>query len=180
MLFDSNDITLDGKLDLSSSESIAKRFEAYGWQVLRVEDGNDLPAIEKAIQEGQADTLRPTLIEVKTVIGYGSPNKQGKGGHGGTHGSPLGADEAKLTKEYYKWVYEENFHVPAEVRDHFAQVKDRGISANKAWDEKFAEYKKHTLSWQLNSKQRLTATFQKVGTVIFLNMQQQTKRFPRV
>ena len=77
----------------------------------------------------------------KTVIGYGSPNKQGKGGHGGTHGSPLGADEAKLTKEFYKWVYEEDFHVPAEVRDHFAQVKDRGISANKAWDEKFAEYK---------------------------------------
>ena len=93
--------------------------------MLRVEDGNDLPAIEKAIKEGQADTARPTLIEVKTVIGYGSPNKQGKGGHGGTHGSPLGAEEAKLTKEYYKWVYEENFHVPAEVRDHFAQVKEK-------------------------------------------------------
>ncbi|CAH1203391.1 MULTISPECIES: transketolase [Paenibacillus] len=142
VLFDSNDITLDGELNLSSSESIAKRFEAYGWQVLRVEDGNDLPAIEKAIQEGQAESIRPTLIEVKTVIGYGSPNKQGKGGHGGTHGSPLGAEEAKLTKEFYKWVYEEDFYVPAEVRDHFAQVKERGIAANKAWDEKFAEYKK--------------------------------------
>ena len=74
------------------------RFEAYGWQVLRVEDGNDLAAIAKAIAEAQADTTHPTLIEVKTVIGYGSPNKGGKGGHAGPHGSPLGADEMKLTK----------------------------------------------------------------------------------
>ncbi|MDP4095290.1 transketolase [Paenibacillus sp. P96] len=141
VLFDSNDITLDGELNLSSSESVAKRFEAYGWQVLRVEDGNDLPAIEKAIAEGQAEALRPTLIEVKTIIGYGSPNKQGKGGHGGTHGSPLGADEAKLTKEFYKWVYEEDFFVPDEVRAHFAQVKEQGIASNKEWDELFAKYK---------------------------------------
>lgn len=141
VLFDSNDITLDGKLNLSSSESVSKRFEAYGWQVLRVEDGNDLPAIEKAISEAQAETVRPTLIEVKTIIGYGSPNKQGKGGHGGTHGSPLGAEEAKLTKDFYKWVYEEDFFVPDEVRAHFAKVKERGIAANKEWDEQFAKYK---------------------------------------
>jgi transketolase len=141
VLFDSNDITLDGELNLSSSESVAKRFEAYGWQVLRVEDGNDLPAVEKAIAEAQAETVRPTLIEVKTIIGYGSPNKQGKGGHGGTHGSPLGAEEAKLTKEFYKWVYEEDFFVPDEVRAHFAQVKERGIAVNKEWDEQFAKYK---------------------------------------
>ncbi|MFM9276827.1 transketolase [Paenibacillus jiagnxiensis] len=141
VLFDSNDITLDGKLNLSSSESVSKRFEAYGWQVLRVEDGNDLPAIEKAISEAQAETVRPTLIEVKTIIGYGSPNKQGKGGHGGTHGSPLGAEEAKLTKDFYKWVYEEDFFVPDEVRAHFAKVKERGIAVNKEWDEQFAKYK---------------------------------------
>ncbi|MFB5762856.1 transketolase [Paenibacillus medicaginis] len=141
VLFDSNDITLDGELNLSSSESVAKRFEAYGWQVLRVEDGNDLPAVEKAIAEAQAETVRPTLIEVKTVIGYGSPNKQGKGGHGGTHGSPLGAEEAKLTKDFYKWVYEEDFYVPDEVRAHFGKVKERGIAANKEWDEQFANYK---------------------------------------
>ncbi|MDO7907315.1 transketolase [Paenibacillus sp. JX-17] len=142
LMFDSNDITLDGALNLSSSESIAKRFDAYGWQVLRVEDGNDLPAIAKAIEEGQKETNRPTIIEVKTVIGYGSPNKQGKGGHGGTHGSPLGTEEAKLTKDFYKWVYEEDFYVPDEVRSHFANVKDKGIAANKAWEEKFAAYKK--------------------------------------
>ncbi|MFD2699499.1 transketolase [Paenibacillus shunpengii] len=142
VLYDSNDISLDGELNLSFSESVQKRFEGYGWQVLRVEDGNDLPAVEKAIKEAQADLSRPTLIEVKTVIGYGSPNKQGKGGHGGTHGSPLGAEEAKLTKDFYKWVYEEDFFVPDEVRAHFAQVKERGIETNKAWDAKFAEYKK--------------------------------------
>ncbi|WP_339269314.1 transketolase [Paenibacillus sp. FSL R5-0470] len=142
VLYDSNDISLDGKLNLSFSENVAQRFDAYGWQVLRVEDGNDLPAIAKAIAEAQDETSKPTLIEVKTVIGYGSPNKQGKGGHGGTHGSPLGAEEAKLTKDFYKWVYEEDFYVPDEVRAHFAEVKKNGIAANKAWDDKFAAYKK--------------------------------------
>ncbi|MBE9917068.1 transketolase [Paenibacillus donghaensis] len=142
VLYDSNDISLDGELNLSFSESVEKRFEAYGWQVLRVEDGNDLAAIEKAIAEAQGETDKPTLIEVKTVIGYGSPNKQGKGGHGGTHGSPLGTEEAKLTKEFYKWVYEEDFYVPEEVREHFAKVKEHGIQVNKEWDEQFAAYKK--------------------------------------
>lgn len=140
-LYDSNDISLDGKLNLSFSENVRQRFEAYGWQTLRVEDGNDLAAIEAAIEAAKRDTERPTLIEVKTVIGYGSPNKQGKGGHGGTHGSPLGAEEAKLTKEFYKWVYEEDFYVPAEVREHFAKVKERGIAAYKTWEETFAKYK---------------------------------------
>ena len=107
----------------------------------RVEDGNDLPAIEKAIEEAKADTDRPTLIEVKTVIGYGDPNKQGKGGHGGTHGSPLGADEAKLTKDFYNWVYEEDFYVPEEVREHFGKVKERGIATYQAWVDQFAKYK---------------------------------------
>ncbi|USB34126.1 transketolase [Paenibacillus sp. YPG26] len=140
-LYDSNDISLDGELNLSFSENVRQRFDAYGWQTLLVKDGNDLSAIEAAIEEAKKDTARPTLIEVKTVIGYGSPNKQGKGGHGGTHGSPLGADEAKLTKEFYKWVYEEDFYVPDEVRQHFADVKKRGIETNKAWDEQFAKYK---------------------------------------
>lgn len=140
-LYDSNDISLDGKLNLSFSENVRQRFEAYGWQTLLVKDGNDLDALAAAIEEAKADTERPTLIEVKTVIGYGSPNKQGKGGHGGTHGSPLGTEEAKLTKEFYKWVYEEDFYVPEEVREHFAKVKEHGIEANKAWDAAFAKYK---------------------------------------
>ncbi|MFD0620621.1 transketolase [Paenibacillus sp. GCM10027629] len=141
VLYDSNDISLDGKLGLSNSEQAQMRFEAYGWQVLRVEDGNDLAALEAAIQAAQQELNKPTLIEVKTVIGYGSPNKQGKGGHGGTHGSPLGADETKLTKEFYGWSSEEPFFVSQEVRAHFQEVKNRGIAANKAWNEQFEAYK---------------------------------------
>lgn len=125
VLYDSNDISLDGELNLSFSENVATRFEGYGWQVLRVEDGNDLEAINKAVLEGQADP-RPTLIEVKTVIGYGGPNKAGKGGHVGPHGSPLGVDEVALTKKAYGWDENQHFHVPDEVRAHFAEKKQRG------------------------------------------------------
>ena len=140
VLYDSNDISLDGELSLSMSELAGKRFEAYGWQVLRVEDGNDLDALAKAIAAAQAETTKPTLIEVKTVIGYGSPNKGGKGGHAGPHGSPLGADESKLTKAFYEWPHEE-FHVPDEVRAHFAEVKQAGEQAHAAWKQQFAKYK---------------------------------------
>lgn len=141
VLYDSNDISLDGELSLSYSESVQKRFEGYGWQVLRVEDGNDLEALSKAVAEAQADLSKPTLIEVKTVIGYGSPNKGGKGGHAGPHGSPLGADETKLTKQAYGWSEELQFHVPDEVRAHFADVKSSGEQANAQWDTAFAAYK---------------------------------------
>ncbi|MBB6674793.1 transketolase [Cohnella nanjingensis] len=140
VLYDSNDISLDGELSLSFSESVKKRFEGYNWQVLRVEDGNDLNALAKAIAEAQAETSKPTLIEVKTVIGYGSPNKGGKGGHAGPHGSPLGAEEAKLTKSFYEWD-EPDFFVPEEVRAHFAEVKKYGEQANAEWDALFAKYK---------------------------------------
>ncbi|WP_213530638.1 transketolase [Paenibacillus cisolokensis] len=141
VLYDSNDISLDGELSLSFSENVQKRFEGYNWQVLRVEDGNDLDALAKAIAEAKAETERPTLIEVKTIIGYGSPNKAGKGGHAGPHGSPLGPDEAALTKQAYGWTAEEPFHVPDEVRRHFAEVKRAGEQANAEWDELFAKYK---------------------------------------
>jgi len=141
VLYDSNDISLDGELSLSYSESVQKRFEGYGWQVLRVEDGNDLDALSKAVAEAQADLSKPTLIEVKTVIGYGSPNKGGKGGHAGPHGSPLGADETKLTKQAYGWSEDLQFHVPDEVRAHFADVKSSGEQANAEWNANFAAYK---------------------------------------
>ncbi|BBH24783.1 transketolase [Paenibacillus baekrokdamisoli] len=140
MLYDSNDISLDGELNLSFSENVQGRFEAYGWQVIRVEDGNDLNALANAVAAAQAETGKPTLIEVKTVIGYGSPNKGGKGGHVGPHGSPLGADETKLTKEFYGW-NNEPFFVPEEVRAHFADVKAKGEKANAEWDAMFAAYK---------------------------------------
>ncbi|MFD0714779.1 transketolase [Paenibacillus sp. GCM10027626] len=141
VLYDSNDISLDGELSLAFSENVQARYEAYGWQVIRVEDGNDLNALAAAIAAAQAESGKPSLIEVKTMIGYGSPNKGGKGGSAGTHGSPLGAEETKLTKQFYEWQHEEDFFVPAEVRAHFAEVKARGEQANGEWDKMFASYK---------------------------------------
>jgi transketolase len=139
VLYDSNDISLDGDLNLAFSEDVATRFKGYGWNVLRVENGNDLAEINRAIAAAQTSGA-PTLIEVKTVIGYGSPNKQGKGGHAGPHGSPLGSDEAKLTKEFYAWPHEE-FHVPDEVKSHFAELAAKGAAAQQAWEELFAKYR---------------------------------------
>lgn len=139
VLYDSNDISLDGDLDKSFSESVEQRFKSYGWQYIRVEDGNNLHEVAKAIEEAKQDENRPAMIEVKTVIGYGSPNKSGKSD---VHGAPLGADELKLTKEAYKWTFEEDFHVPQEVYDHFKQqVVEHGAKKQQEWDELFAQYK---------------------------------------
>jgi len=137
VLYDSNDISLDGDLGLSFSESVKMRFESYGWQYLRVEDGNDLEAIEKAIEAGRNDQDRPTLIEVKTTIGYGSPNK---GGTSDVHGAPLGGDETKLVKEAYAWHYEEDFYVPSEVKEHFAALKAEGAKKEEEWNKALEAY----------------------------------------
>lgn len=139
VLYDSNDISLDGDLDRSFSESIENRFKSYGWQYLRVEDGNDLDAVAKAIEEAKSDETHPTMIEVRTVIGYGAPNKSGKSD---AHGSPLGADELKLTKEAYKWTFEEDFHVPSEVYEQFKKYTiENGEKKEKEWNEQFQAYK---------------------------------------
>ncbi|GJM77170.1 hypothetical protein HMSSN036_93860 [Paenibacillus macerans] len=153
-LYDSNDISLDGKLNLSFSENVRQRFDAYGWQTLLVKDGNDLAAIEAAIEEAKRDTERPTLIEVKTIIGYGSPNKQGKGGHGGTHGSPLGAEEAQLTKEFYKWVYKEDFYVPEEVHEHLPKSKNGASLLTKLGKKRSPNINPNIRSLRLNSNAR--------------------------
>lgn len=140
VLYDSNDISLDGELNKAFSESVEQRFKAYGWQYLRVEDGNNLEEIAKAIEEAQNDETRPTIIEVKTVIGYGSPNKAGTSS---VHGSPLGADELKKTKEAYKWTFEEDFYVPDEVYERFHQLTvEKGSEKEKEWLNLFAQYKK--------------------------------------
>lgn len=139
VLYDSNDISLDGELSRSFSENVAQRYQAYGWQYLRVEDGNDLAAIEKAIAEAKQDLERPTLIEVKTVIGYGSPNK---GGSNASHGAPLGKEEVKLTKQSYQWDQEAEFHVPAEVTELYNGLAQAGQKAEAAWSETFAAYAK--------------------------------------
>ncbi|MDF2858243.1 MAG: transketolase [Neobacillus sp.] len=138
VMYDSNDISLDGDLNLSFSESVQDRFKAYGWQVLRVEDGNNIEAIQKAIQEGKAETQRPTLIEIKTTIGYGSPNKSGSSA---CHGAPLGKEETKVTKAYYEWEYEEPFFVPQEINIHFSQFAESGQEKEYAWNILFAAYK---------------------------------------
>ncbi len=138
VLYDSNDISLDGDLNRSFSESVEDRYKAYGWQVIRVEDGNDVEAIAKAIEEAKADEKRPTLIEVRTTIGFGSPNKSGKSA---SHGSPLGVDETKLTKEAYAWSVEQDFHVPEEVYDNFRKtVQDAGETAQAEWNTMLGEY----------------------------------------
>lgn len=138
VLYDSNDISLDGDLDKSFSENIRKRFESYGWNYLRVNDGNDLDELSAAIAEAKNATGGPTLVEVKTVIGYGSPNKSGKAD---VHGAPLGEAEMKLTKEYYKWTFDEDFHVPEEVYETFKQATEElGGKAEEAWNELFKNY----------------------------------------
>lgn len=139
VLYDSNDISLDGDLNKSFSEDIEKRFTSYKWQYIRVEDGNNIEEITKAIELAKQNTKQPTLIEVKTVIGYGSPNKAGKSA---SHGSPLGADELKLTKEAYAWTFEEDFHVPSEVYNHFNEaVVSNGETKENEWKQLVEQYK---------------------------------------
>lgn len=139
VLYDSNDISLDGDLDKSFSESVKDRFLAYGWQYLRVEDGNNLEEIATALEEARKDLDRPTMIEVRTVIGYGSPNRAGTSG---VHGAPLGKEELRLTKEAYKWTFEEDFHVPQEVYENFQQlIVENGEKKEKEWNDIFSQYK---------------------------------------
>lgn len=138
-LYDSNDISLDGDLDKSFSENTAQRFKSYGWQYLRVEDGNDLNEIRSAIKEAKSNLNQPTIIEVKTIIGYGSPNKSDSSA---SHGAPLGAEEVKLTKDYYKWTFEEDFHVPEEVYNDFGEkIVKQGEQKENKWNDMFKSYK---------------------------------------
>ncbi|MFC7393386.1 transketolase [Scopulibacillus cellulosilyticus] len=137
VLFDSNDISLDGDLSKAQTEDVKKRFDAYGWQVLYVEDGNNIDEVANALQTAQQETEKPTLIEVKTTIGYGAPNKQGTSA---VHGSPLGADETELAKKTYEWNYSEPFTVPEEVREHFKTFTEEGQASEDQWNKQFDAY----------------------------------------
>ncbi|SFL74689.1 transketolase [Salibacterium qingdaonense] len=137
LMYDSNDVSLDGDLHQAFSEDVLKRYEAYGWHTVFVEDGTDLASIEKALQEAK-DSDRPSLIEVKTEIGFGAPNK---GGSSAAHGAPLGEDEVKLAKDSYKWSYEDSFYIPPEVTEHFAGLKAKGAEKEKEWNKLFNKYK---------------------------------------
>ena len=138
VLYDSNDITLDGELHKSFSDNTLERFKAYNWQVIFVDDGNDINKLRTALKKAKENTSQPTLIEVKTEIGYGSPNK---GGSSASHGAPLGEDEVKLTKKNYNWKHE-TFYVPDKVYADFKEkVQDKGSSAEEKWNNLFESYK---------------------------------------
>ncbi|MGH7563526.1 MAG: transketolase, partial [Gemmatimonadota bacterium] len=138
VLYDSNQVTLDGPLSQSTREDTAKRYEAYGWHVLKVEDGNtDLEAIDDAISAARSNTGRPSLIIVNTTIGYGSPNKAGT--HQ-AHGEPLGEEEVVLTKKALGWEWPNHtFYVPAEVREHM-DATGRGGTSHGEWKERLESW----------------------------------------
>ena len=137
-LYDDNDISLDGPTDLSfDTEDVAKRFEAYRWHVQTVDDANDLPALEVAIDQAMREEERPSLIRVKSIIGWPSPNKQGTSK---AHGSPLGEDEVRLTKEVLGWDPDQHFVVPDEVRAHFDQ-RERGAALQAEWEQRYRTWR---------------------------------------
>jgi transketolase len=136
-LYDQNHITLAASANVSFRENVAARFEALGWQVISI-DGMDTDQVRQAVEEARADTERPTLICARTTIGFGSPNKAGTFG---VHGSPLGPDEVKLTKENLGVPTEPAFYVPEEVTAHFHEALDRGSEAQAQWRMKFEAYK---------------------------------------
>ena len=127
-LYDDNEISIDGSTDLAFTEDVTARFDAYGWHTQRVEDGNDLDALRAAITAAENDP-RPSLVAVRTVIGYGSPNKAGTAD---VHGSPLGDEELARSKEQLGWPYEERFTVPAEVAEHM-DARETGAAVHDAW-----------------------------------------------
>jgi transketolase len=136
-LYDDNRVTLAAGTDITFSEDRARRFDAYGWQTLAVADGNDLEAIDAALRAARAETARPSLILVRTHIGYGSPHKQDRFE---AHGSPLGADEVRLTKENLGWPTEPPFLVPEAALAHFREAVVRGARLQAAWNDRMAGY----------------------------------------
>jgi transketolase len=138
-IYDDNKISIEGGTELAFTENVAARFRAYRWHVLRVNDGNDLPAIQKALQEAKAETEKPSLIVIRTHIAYGSPNKQDTAG---AHGAPLGEDEIRLTKENLGWPSTEKFFVPDKALKVFRKSVDKGKKAEAAWQKKVLAYAK--------------------------------------
>jgi len=137
-LYDDNHITIDGNTNVSFTEDVMKRYEAYGWHTVHVAEGNtDLEAIAGAIAEAKAVTDRPSLIKVTTTIGYGSPNKANTAG---VHGAALGAEEAELTRKNLNWSYGP-FEVPQEAYDHWREALSRGAAAEAEWNSTLADYR---------------------------------------
>jgi transketolase len=138
VLYDDNLISLDGPTELSFTENVTERFHGYHWHVQMVDDGNDLVAIEAAIKAAKAETTKPSLIRVRTVIGYGSP----KAGTSKVHGEALGGDAVKATKKNLGWPEDKTFYVPEEAAKNWAEAKAKGKKAHEEWQKGFAEYAK--------------------------------------
>ncbi|MCP3954996.1 MAG: transketolase [Desulfobacterales bacterium] len=137
-IYDDNGISIEGSTAIAFTEDVGMRFEAYGWQVLTVDDGNDIQAISGAIEAARVETGKPSLIKLKTEIAYGSPNKQGTAD---AHGAPLGEEEIILAKQNLGIPADESFRVPDEVRSHFGSCMEKGIQAEAGWLEAFQAYK---------------------------------------
>ncbi|MCR4777490.1 MAG: transketolase [Lachnospiraceae bacterium] len=137
VLYDSNKISIEGDTDIAFTEDVRKRFESFGFQTLVVEDGNDLAAIGKAIEEAKADKTRPSMIQVKTKIGFGCPAKEGKAS---AHGEPLGVENVAALKENLGWPSQEPFFVPSEVYDNYKAKAAAGAKAEEEWNRLFADY----------------------------------------
>lgn len=137
VLYDSNAISIEGSTDIAFTENVQKRMEAFGFQNLLVEDGNDLQAIGEAIEKAKADLTRPSFITIKTQIGYGCPAKQGKAS---AHGEPLGEENVEAMKEFLQWPSKEPFYVPQEVYDHYQELAKEKAETEAAWRVMFAAY----------------------------------------
>ena len=139
VLYDSNSITIEGGTDLAFRENVIKRFDAQGWETFEVEDGNDIEKIYETVLKAKQNLEKPSLIKITTEIGFGSPSKQGKSA---AHGSPLGAEDLKGTKEYFNWT-EDDFVVPQDVRTHMEKVLDNGHKSFESWENLYVQYKKN-------------------------------------
>lgn len=139
VLYDSNSITIEGGTDLAFHEDVTGRFKAQGWETFEVEDGNDIEAIEEAVNEARKNLDKPSFIKITTEIGYGSPNKQGKSS---AHGAPLGEEELQKTKEFLNWK-EDEFTVPADVKEFMAKKIEDGNKKFKEWEELYESYKRN-------------------------------------
>ncbi|RZA01467.1 MAG: transketolase [Sphingobacteriaceae bacterium] len=137
-LYDDNKISIEGSTDITFNEDVDARFRSYGWHVQFVDDANDIHALQLAITNAKAETQKPSLIRVRSLIAYGSPNKSGTAG---SHGSPLGADEIKLVKEFFGFDTEKSFNIPTEVAEYYKNIGARGIETEKKWNALFKEYK---------------------------------------
>jgi transketolase len=138
LLYDDNGITIEGKTDIAFTENVRAKFESQNWHVVTVKNGNDMDEIKNAIQAGKDETSRPTLVQIKTHIAYGSPNKQDSSD---AHGSPLGAEEIKLTKNFYGVPEDKDFYVPDEVLENCRKALTKGEEMEHAWQEVFDTYK---------------------------------------